>query len=238
MASVDPKKFLYPIVSLGADGQAEYLRGNAFPVTTDGSLLMCRHVTSAAEGTTLAVLDLETGQSAAITNVVYPRDPSLDVAFLPGVLGRETHRLPLLPPENVLVDQDVYTPGFYSPSSRIETVADGYFKGNIVRVQTVRGYSTATLSYPIIEGLSGSPVLQYYNGVKLIGMCFGSESQRVLAAEVVEVDDGEMKYRETVNRIVEFGLAYRSETLETFLASTNSPPPVVTAERFLDDELA
>ena len=135
------------------------------------------------------------------------------------------------------VGHDVYTYGFYSPSGRVENVTDGYFKGNLVSFGTVR-HATATLSYPVIEGLSGSPVLKYHNGTKLVGVCFGSESQRVLASEIIDLKDGEREYRETVNRIVEFGLAYRSEVIEAFIgAEAPDVKLAVTSGRFDDAEL-
>jgi hypothetical protein len=234
---VDPRKFLYPIFELDANGQPQQLRGNAFPLTRDGGLMTCRHVISVDEGTPLAVLDREESQLKAIRTAAVSDDTTLDLAFLPGVLKRESKQFPLLSPGDLYVGHDVYTYGFYSPSGRIENIADGYFKGNIVSFRTER-HVTATLSYPVIEGLSGSPVLIYHNGTKLVGVCFGSESQRVLASEIVESKEGEREYRETVNRIVEFGLAYRSEVVAAFMAAeAPGTKLVVTSGSFDQDEL-
>lgn len=234
---MDPRKFLFPIVALGSDGQPQHLRGNAFPVTADGGLLTCRHVISVEDGTPLAVLDRERGVLRPIAATAVSDDATLDLAFLPGVLGRESKQLPLLSPGDLYVGHDVYTYGFYSPSGRIENMADGFFKGNVVSFRTER-HVTATLSYPVIEGLSGSPVLMYHNGTKLVGVCFGSESQRVLASEVVELNEGEREYRETVNRIVEFGLAYRSEVVNAFMgAAAPGAELVVTSGSFDPGEL-
>jgi hypothetical protein len=78
----------------------------------------------------------------------------------------------------------------------------------------------------------------YHSGTKLVGVCFGSESQRVLASEIVELKEGEREYRETVSRIVEFGLAYRSEVVETFMAAEAADAKlVVTSGTFDQDEL-
>lgn len=237
ISAVDPRKFLFPIFALGPDGQPQNLRGNAFPVTADGGLVTCRHVISADEGTRLAVVDRENGQLKPIGTAAVPDDGSLDLAFLPKVLARESKQFPLLSPGDLFVGHDVYTYGFYSPSGRIENVADGYFKGNVVSFQTDL-HVTATLSYPVIEGLSGSPVLMYHNGIKLVGVCFGSESQRVLASEIVEFKESQREYRETVNRIVEFGLAYRSEVVEAFMAAEAPDATlVVTSGSFDQDEL-
>jgi hypothetical protein len=79
------------------------------------------------------------------------------------------------------------------------------------------------LSDPAIEGLSGAPVLSWTSasdatGATVAGICFSSESLRALASEVVELEDDSARYRETINRIVEFGLAYRADTVQAFLA--------------------
>lgn len=43
----------------------------------------------------------------------------------------------------------------------------------------------------------------------------------MLGSDVVEVQEAGDTYRETVNRVVEFGLAYRADTLEAFMRSRN-----------------
>lgn len=68
-----------------------------------------------------------------------------------------------------------------------------------------------------------------------LGFCIGSESQRVLAYEVVD-SDGDKQIRETVNRIVEFGLGYRSEVIEDLCSKMGVVPAVVTDQAH-DDEL-
>jgi hypothetical protein len=237
IGAVDPKKFFFPILTLSSQGEPERLLGNAFPVTGDGGLVTCRHVISVKEGVRLVAHDRYIGRMVPIRTTIVPDDEALDLAFLPGALGRQSWVLPLLPESTLIVGHDVYTCGFYSPSGRVENMADGYFKGNVVSFRTGR-YTTATLSYPAIEGLSGSPVLKYHNGVKAVGICFGSESQRVLASEIVEFREGEREYRETVNRIVEFGLAYRSEVITNFLR-TEVPDAtlMITADGYGGPEL-
>ena len=73
------------------------------------------------------------------------------------------------------------------------------------------------LPYAVIEGLSGAPVLTRHNGTKVVGMCRGSESQRVLAQEVIETREGSSHYRETLHRLIEFGVAYDYGSLVAFL---------------------
>lgn len=83
-----------------------------------------------------------------------------------------------------------------------------------------------TLPFPVIEGLSGSPVTTFHNGTKVVGVCFGSESQRVLASEILEFKEGNREVRETINRVVEFGLAYRVEVIQSLCVGLGIAPTV------------
>ena len=74
-----------------------------------------------------------------------------------------------------------------------------------------------------------SPVSTYQNGLKAVGICFGSEAQRVLASEVVEFTESGGSFAKRSNRIVEFGLAYRVEVIQAFCAEMGITPRV-TAE--------
>ena len=84
------------------------------------------------------------------------------------------------------------------------------------------------LSFAVIEGMSGSRLITYHNGNKVAGVCVGSVGQRVLAAEVVEMKDGERHYVETVNRIVELGHAYHAAVLERFLNEVGAGGVIVS----------
>jgi hypothetical protein len=134
------------------------------------------------------------------------------------------------------VGQDVATYGFYSHGGGWSTLADGAFKGHVVSFRT-ETHTLAAVSFPIVEGLSGSPLRTAHHGSKVVGVCFGSEAQRVVASEVLEYEDREVKLKETVNRIVEFGLAYRVEEILGFLAEIEEVDPLVTAEQLDEPEL-
>ena len=60
-------------------------------------------------------------------------------------------------------------------------------------------------------------MLTYHNGPKVVGICRGSGSMRVLAQELTETREGTSHYRETLYRIVEFGVAYDHGSLVSFL---------------------
>jgi hypothetical protein len=233
---VDPRHFLFPVVTLNNQDEPEWLCGNSFPITEDGGLITCRHVVSKPDAK-LAVIDrLGDLRVLLIEDVIYPKDDALDLAFLPRALDRASKRFPLLPAQEFRVGESIHTYGFYSQSGRVDALYDGYFAGNVVRFYT-DNYSRAVLSFPVIEGLSGSPVMVYHNGTKAAGICYGSEQQRVLAAEIVDSHDGDVHYRETVNRVVEFGLALRSEVIASFAAEIPDCEPVITSDRVPDPEL-
>jgi hypothetical protein len=233
---MDPRHFLFPVVALNDQDEPEWLCGNSFPITEDGGLITCRHVVSKPDAR-LAIIDrLGDLRVLLIEDVIYPKDDSLDLAFLPRALDRPSKRFPLLPAPDFLVGASIHTYGFYSQSGRVDALYDGYFAGNVVRFYT-DNYSRAVRSFPVIEGLSGSPVMLYHNGTKATGICYGSEQQRVLAAEIMDSHEGDAHYRETVNRVVEFGLALRSEVIASFAAEIPDCEPVVTADRVPDPEL-
>ncbi len=110
--------------------------------------------------------------------------------------------------------------GGEAPRSRGGEIEQGYFAGRIVnffRSDSTPPVWSLTLPYPMIEGFSGSPILTDFNGPKVAGLGYGNRITRVLASEVVEVQDGLDSFRETINRVVEFGLAYHCDELLTFL---------------------
>ncbi len=222
---MDPRKFHFPIAVLADDGRPERLRGNSFSITANGDLLTCRHVVSVLEGTRLGVVDQELGRVVPISSIQMPTDDTVDLALLPQALRRSSSYFPLLTPGSLLVGSDVSTYGFYSHGAGWAGVTDGYFAGHVVSFRT-KGPITMTLPFPVIEGLSGSPVTTYHNGTKVVGICFGSESQRVLASEILEFKEGSREVRETINRVVEFGLAYRVEVVQSFCAGFGVTPTV------------
>ena len=53
----------------------------------------------------------------------------------------------------------------------------------------------------------------------------------------METERNGTRYQETVNRVVEFSLAYRVATMAAFVGEAAVAEPVVTADRFPDPEL-
>ena len=192
----------------------------AFPIVENGGLLTCQHVVDVPlnNGDRLFVLDNETVQSVVIeqSNIVYPADEALDIAFLPDALKRtKPEFFPMLPPSKITMGDKVFSVGHYLEGGG-EATLPAYFNGTIVNPAIWKHHGIIRLSYPLLEGFSGTPVLTYHNGTKLVGLAFGNVQSRIVAAETVEYKDETKKVSETINRIIEFGQAYHTETLIKF----------------------
>ena len=110
----------------------------------------------------------------------------------------------------------------------------GYFKGNIVNFTQFKEspeFPGLSLSYAVIEGLSGSPVLVYHNGPKVVGVCQGSVQSRIAPREILEYKDDQIELRETVTRIVELGQAYHASGLVRFLGEVSAQGYIVSSDR-------
>jgi hypothetical protein len=213
--SMNVDAFFYRVFKLDAAGNPVVYLGTAFPIAPNGGLITCRHVVDAklAPGERIGIHDVEREKFVPIVTVRYPEDSHLDVAYLPDALDRTKEQFfPILDPPTILTGDDVYSFGFLLPGGARVSTQHGFFKGNVVNMSRTT-HSTMTLSYPIIEGLSGSPVLTYHHGPKVVGLAIGSTSSRVVAAETLEYEDGAVRLRETISRIVEFGVAYHAAVL-------------------------
>ena len=220
---MDPNKFIYPIFWGDLDATRLTLRGNAFAVAPDGGLLTCRHVVDvelSGDESVLFVLDLETGQPVPLEKSVYSGDTNVDLAFLPNALGRKKAEfLPLVTPDILKMGNKLFTFGYYAIGGSVEDLTVSYLRGHIVNMfeSPTHGGRTITLPFPVVEGLSGSPVLMQCCGVKAVGVCYGSQEQRIVASEVQEVEEGGVPFKERILRIIEFGLAYHPTAVISFL---------------------
>lgn len=117
--------------------------------------------------------------------------------------------------------------GFHDDGYRINPdgrkmfqVAPRSFFGNVVRVYEVpsnKSPSQCELSFPTLSGFSGAPV--FSNGFdSIVGMIYGNIEQKIQVYENYELVDGEKRYSETVNRILELGLFHSTQSIKSFLA--------------------
>ena len=207
--------------------------------------ITCRHVLDVrtTHDERIVIYDNENGHVVPIDTdkCLRPADPAFDVVFIPNALKRQKEEfLPLIAPDTVIAGEDVYSYGYFlSSSSEIATevtneINQGYFKGNIVNFSKspkTPGSVSMSLSYAVVEGLSGGPVLTYHNGPKVVGMCHGNIQSRVTASEILEFKDATTEYRETITRIVEFGRAHHAAALVAFLREVKVQDFIVSSDR-------
>lgn len=233
-------KFFYRIYK-AKNSKPIYYLGTAFPIAKSGILMTCRHVVEVNldKDEYLAVFDEAKNLLVPIEDIRYPSDARVDIAILVGVPNSTKKEfIPFLDPRKLQVGEDVYTMGFFSEHENNVLTQDAYFGGKIVNFRNAMNSNHAALTLPfaIIEGMSGSPILTYHNGVKVVGMAIGSKSARVIASEVTEYKDEILTMKETVNRIIEFGIAYHAVTLIDILKELKIPL-TVTDQAFDIDKL-
>ncbi len=231
-------RFFYKLFLVDDTHQPKSFLGSAFPVVPNGGLLTCRHVVDIKipSGHAIAVLDSELSRLTPMTAApIYPTNPKIDLAFLPNALSRQKPEfLPLLSPQALKIGEDVYSFGFFAIGGGVSAVEQGYFAGKIVnffRHEQSVDEASLTLPFPVLEGMSGSPVLTYHNGPKVVGLAIGNRSSRILASEIIEYKDEKTEFRETVNRIVEYGVAYHCSAIVQFLARAGAQGYLVSEER-------
>ncbi len=227
--AINVDDFFFRLYDLSGD--VERFLGSAFPVTPRGDVVTCRHVLDGRTDLTgLYIHDNKTEWRIGLKEVIYPSDPDLDLAFIPNALGKPLRpALPILPPKSLAAGVEVFAFGSFQIKGG--PIEQGYFSGRIVNL-TKSGDEpptwSVTLPFPVIEGMSGSPILAECNGPKVVGVARGNRETRVLASEIVEYSDDKERYRETVNRIVEFGLAYHCHALVQFLSEIGAEGWIAT----------
>ncbi len=232
-------KFFYMVFLVDHQNEEDHrYLGTAFPIAPGGGFLTCRHVVDVeydARTHRRGILDVQRQIFCLMGDPLYPGDDRLDIAFIPNALQQpKTEFFPILTPRLLNIGEDVYTPGFFQPGGGNGEVTQAYLSGRIVNIFSVdaqRGIHSMLLPYAIIEGMSGSPVLTYHNGPKVVGMATGNQMQRVVAHEVMDYQGTEREYKETINRITEFGVAYHAATLVQFLQEIGVSQAVVSDQQ-------
>ena len=228
-------RFFYKLYLADAQREPVSFLGSAFPIAPGGGLLTCRHAVEVEvpDGHAIAVLDPSASALSPIAQppVLIP-DRGTDMAFLPNALAQsKTEFFPILSPQQLQVGSDVFCFGFFSIGRGVADVERGYFAGKIVNLFGAPCQASMLLPFPVLEGMSGSPVLTYHNGPKLVGLAIGNRSSRILASEVLEFKDEKREVKETVSRIVEFGVAYDPVSIIRFLAVAGVKGSIVSHDR-------
>ena len=227
----------YKLYILDASGLPVQFLGTAFPVAPNGGFLTCRHVVDVklAPGQSIAIFDNEAAKFTRLsTTPIFPKDSNVDIAFVPNALGRhKSEYFPLLSPQTLKIGEDVYSFGFFAIGGDSRAVEQGYFAGRIINFfnhEKSVAQASFTLPYAVLEGMSGCPVLTYHNGPKVVGIAIGNRSSRILASEIIEYEDDRRHFKESVNRIVEFGVGHHCAAIANFLREAAVQGVVVSSE--------
>jgi Trypsin-like peptidase domain len=235
VGTIDTLSYYFPVVAVRDDDQVVGFRGTAFAVAPGGCLVTCRHVVETDDGSRPAIFDRAHNRVLNVSEIATPPESTIDLAYLPNALGDPppSEFMPLMTPSGVIPGTSVTGAGFYATGNPFP-IELGSFSGNIVASRPrgpTQAYPTLALQFPVIEGMSGAPITTYHHGTKVYGVCYGSESRRVVAAEAIEVEEGETRYKETVHRIVEVGLAFHANVVAAFLADVGAEDFVVSDGR-------
>jgi|GEM_PF-2322973 hypothetical protein len=233
--------FFYKLYLMHANGQPKQFLGTAFPVAPNGGLLTCRHVVdiTVPHDCSIAVFDNELSKFTKLPSLPkLSTNPEVDIAYLPNALSRnKPEYFPILSPAELKIGEDVYSFGYFAIGGNSNSIEQGYFAGKIVNFfnhEHSPKTASFTLPYAVLEGMSGSPVLTYHNGPKLVGIGIGNRSSRILASEIIEFQDSQLEFKESVNRIVEFGVAYHCAAIQSFLKQVGAQGFQVSAVQVHD----
>lgn len=233
---MDIARFFYKLYAIDAANAPTQFLGTAFPVAPNGGLLTCRHVVdvSLPQGSSVAVFDNELGRFTRLPFApVYPSNANVDMAYLPNALNRiKPEYFPVLSPSELKIGEDVYSFGYFAIGGDTRAVEQGYFAGKVVNFfkhEHSPAEASLTLPYAVLEGMSGSPVLTYHHGPKVVGIGIGNRSSRILASEIIEYKDSRREFKESVNRIVEFGVGHHCAAIAAFLVQAGADGFVVSA---------
>jgi hypothetical protein len=228
-------RFFYQLFKVDSNNNKLAFIGSAFTVAPNGGLLTCRHVIDIQlkDNERIAVFDSEAGRLVTISNIIFPSNNRIDLAFIPNAFQRtKPEFFPILSPAILKIGESVYSFGFFAIGGGSAEIEQGYFSGDIVNFfQSEANTNSFVLPFPIIEGMSGSPVLTYHNGPKVVGLAYGNRSSRILASEIFEYKDTHKEFKETVHRIVEFGVAYHCATIIEFLTEVSASEFIVADNR-------
>jgi hypothetical protein len=238
LAAMNIAQFFYKLYVTDASGQPKQFLGTAFPIVPNGGLLTCKHVVNVVlpTGSSIAVFDNEFSRFTPLSSPpIFSANSEVDIAYLPNALARsKAEYFPILSPAELKIGEDVYSFGYFAIGGDSSSIEQGYFAGEIVNFfnhERSTDVASFTLPYAVLEGMSGSPVLTYHSGPKVVGIAIGNRSSRILASEIVEYKDSRREFKESVNRIVEFGVAHHCAAIRSFLSQVGAQGFQVSAGR-------
>jgi len=206
------------------DGLFTFL-GSGFFIGNEGYLLTCGHVSdSLGESERLCAYQL--GKRRVMEVAIIKRSGKYDIALCKGNSPGIDKPWPFADESYMTTGDDIEVYGYiYEPLGPGELpFRQRYYKGYITGISREGNFPDSyELNFPILFGTSGSPLV-YHLPIEgkaerltvVAGLTYGSRESEVVHHTVTATDD----FEERVSRIVELGLAYRSEAIFALLRET------------------
>lgn len=228
----------FAVLAVGGSSEKPRFLGTSFLIDHEGGLLTCRHVAeSVQDGEQLAVLHFDNRGEARqalilVDEVLFSADRDLDLAYLPRAAGVIENRVtwPLADQSWVLMGIGAHAFG-YTARGNPFPIEIGFHSGSVVVRRNsdpnLGHYPSVVVDFSVLEGMSGSPLASADSpdlNRRIIGICCGNESHRIVAREVVSTEIDGTEVREQVQRLVEQGLALPIWIISEFLQEMGVEP--------------
>jgi hypothetical protein len=194
--------------------------GVAFFIDDHATVVTCAHVVDMVQkDETLLGMDPVTGSFAPVLNVRRHSKYDFAVGVFPSKPGYKCFRIA---DRAIGPGTDVAAFGFTSNGRQGQDVkVDArIFKGHVVRYASEPAKSdarsTLELSFPSHKGFSGSALVDA-NTRDLVGMMFSNLESTIELHSFTDIDEDGSRYKESMHRIIELGLAHTNRDLLEFL---------------------
>lgn len=220
---------LLPLFAIPAKGgipsRAQDMRyaGVSFHINDRGDIATCAHIVRS-----LGPNERLVGVEMHGTCLMFPIDdirchPKFDFAV--GHVDRRDYRASAISDQpEVFIGTDVMAYGFTTAglvSGRLATTPR-LFKGHIARTypepELAGARSTCEVSFPSLNGFSGTPLWLNARHTCVVGMLYGNIESTITLFKHTSVDDAGEKFSEEIHRVVELGAAHPANDICTMLS--------------------
>lgn len=217
-------EYIRPLIAYENDSPGYYPKGrfagSCFFIDEKGTAITCAHIIEKlAENEELFTFDVKTRKNQKVSIVHVHQDDDFAVIYIPTTGNRHL----TIRHDRVILGMHVMSYGFLNGGSMEDTIKVDYrvMKGHVSRLDTNplghRSTQVVETSFPSLAGFSGAPIF-CENSLDLVGMLFGNIESSVEVFSFKDVnDDGKEIFKESVNRIVELGLAHTSDAIVGYL---------------------
>ena len=221
MAAFNFGHHVVPLLSAETTGTSLTLKkflGAGFYIDDRGTLLTCRHVVDLVDvGDVLAIKDIKTNQFGVAQHI--HRHPRIDIAVIRTQLTGTSYLE--LDTDRPGLGRDVGCFGFAfnSQSGASITTDPRLEKGHVLGHRPFAPQDSAwvyELNFAVTSGFSGGPIFDT-NYSRYVGMVFGNIESRYQSYAYEEVEEAGAKHKHTIERVLEYGLAFPSELISEFV---------------------